>query len=143
LISCFCPFISFGQNAPSFYKNEFGFKTENDAYLAIKQDRYYTNGLFLFFRSALKPTAQQDTSKVVKKIWSVSAGQKMYNAQSGYVPNINYIDRPFAGYLYGSASLQWLLKNENIFKAEIQGGILGPSALGEEGQELYHKLFGF
>lgn len=138
----FCSLLSFGQKK-SFYKNEFGFKTENDAYLAIKQDRYYTNGLFLYFRSALKPSKKQDTSKLIKKIWSISAGQKMYNAQSGYVPNINYIDRPFAGYLYGATSLQWLFKNENIFKAEVQGGILGPSALGEEGQELYHKLFGF
>jgi len=143
LILCFGSLISFSQSNPSFFKNEFGFKTENDAYLAIKQDRYYTNGLFLFFRSALKPTAKQDTSKVVKKIWSISAGQKMYNAQSGYVPNIDFIDRPFAGYLYGSTSLQWLLKNENVFKAEIQGGIIGPSALGEEGQELYHDIFGF
>jgi lipid A 3-O-deacylase len=139
---CFGSLITFGQT-PSLYKNEFGFKTENDAYVAIKQDRYYTNGLFLFFRSALKPSEKQDTSKLTKKIWSLSAGQKMYNAQSGYVPNIDYIDRPFAGYLYGSTSLQWLFKNENIFKAEIQGGILGPSALGEEGQELYHDIFGF
>lgn len=127
----------------NFFKNEFGFKSENDAFLATAQDRYYTNGLFFSFRSALKPNIKQDTSKLVKKIWSVHAGQKMYNAQSGYVPDITYVDRPFAAYIFGSTSLQWLFRNENIFKAEIQGGITGPSALGKEGQEFYHDVFGF
>ncbi len=143
LFFCLGSLISFGQTSSSFYKKEFGFKTENDAYLAIKQDQYYTNGLFLYFRSALKPSERQDTTKIAKKILTVSAGQKMYNAQSGYVPNIDYIDRPFAGYLFGSTALQWLLKNENIFRSEIQVGILGPSALGEEAQKLYHDVFGF
>ena len=35
------------------FKNEFGFKTENDAYLATLNDRYYTNGLFIYYRSAI------------------------------------------------------------------------------------------
>ncbi|RZK73710.1 MAG: lipid A deacylase LpxR family protein, partial [Pedobacter sp.] len=32
------------------YKNEFGFKSDNDSYLAQGSDRYYTNGLFINFR---------------------------------------------------------------------------------------------
>ena len=36
------------------YKSELGFNSENDAYLATGQDRYYTNGLFINFRSVAK-----------------------------------------------------------------------------------------
>src|SRR6478672_4412536 len=124
----------------SIYKNEMGFKSENDAYLGIKQDRYYTNGLFISFRSAIKPS---DTSKIIKKIWSLKIGQEMYNPKSGATYSIDAVDRPFAAYSYGSTSLQWLLKSENIFKAEIQFGITGPSAFGEEGQKFIHRTFGF
>src|SRR5690606_3594703 len=122
------------------YKHEFGFTSENDAYLAIKQDQYYTNGLFLFFRNAVAPAKPGNT---VKKIWGLSAGQKMYNAYSGDVARPQLIDRPFAGYLYGAAFLQWLYKNENSFKAELQTGVIGPSSYAEQGQQLYHQVFGF
>ena len=36
------------------YKNQIGFVSDNDAYLAIKQDRYYTNGIDFYFIHALK-----------------------------------------------------------------------------------------
>ena len=54
LLSLIAIFFFCGVNAQSF-KNEFGFKTENDAYLATLNDRYYTNGLFIYFRRALNP----------------------------------------------------------------------------------------
>lgn len=38
------------------FKNEFGFKSENDSYLAQGSDRYYTNGLFISFRRATDQT---------------------------------------------------------------------------------------
>jgi lipid A 3-O-deacylase len=125
------------------YKNEIGIQSDNDAYLATKQDRYYTNGLFFYFRTALNPNKKQDTSKIIKKIWSISAGQKMYNPYTGKIEFTSQIDRPFAAYLYGGTSLQWHYKNEDFLKLEVQGGILGPSAKGKESQEFYHKIFGF
>ncbi len=131
--------IAFSQTAN--YKNEFGFRSDNDAYLAMGQDRYYTNGLFISFRHAAK---QESLSpRLDKKIWEAEIGQKMYNAQSGYVPNINYIDRPFAAYLYGGGSISWFLKNEQVIKGSLQAGVIGPSALGEEAQKFLHKLVGF
>ncbi len=136
-----CAQFSYGQQASS-YRHEFGFISDNDAYLAIKQDQYYTNGLFLFFRRAID-SAKTPHPNTVKKIWEISAGQKMYNAYSGDVYNPNFIDRPFAGYLYGAFSLHWLFKNENSFKAEIQSGVVGPTSYAEQGQELYHDIFGF
>lgn len=125
------------------YKNELGFKSENDSFLALGQDRYYTNGLFIHFRSALKPKSNTNTVYLVKKIWSASIGQYMYNAQTGAVPNATYVDRPFAAYLYAEGALQVFDKKENSGKISLQVGTIGPNALGEEAQQLMHDTFGF
>lgn len=130
-------FQSFSQS--KFYKNEIGFRSDNDAYLGIKQDRYYTNGLFIHFRRAV----QNKKDSTVKKIWGLSIGQEMYNARTGQITMIENVDRPFAGYLYGGGSLQWLKPNENSLKLEVQIGTIGPSALGKEGQTFLHSVVGF
>ena len=122
------------------YKSELGFNSENDAYLATGQDRYYTNGLFINFRSA---ATKLDTLKYRKKIWSISAGQTLYNAQTGAVPNEDYVDRPFAAYLYGGVSMQYFGKRENSTKISLQVGTIGSAALGKPTQELIHTTFGF
>jgi hypothetical protein len=54
----------------SSYKSEFGFISENDSYLAQGQDRYYTNGLFLKFRTALDQSALKN-QKLNKVIWEL------------------------------------------------------------------------
>jgi lipid A 3-O-deacylase len=123
------------------YKNEFGFRTENDAYLAYGQDRYYTNGLFITFRHAADQTRL--TGKVNKRIWEIEAGQKIYNPISGYISDNTKIDRPFAGYLYGGASMNWLYSSENNLKVSLELGTIGPSSLAEDGQVLLHDLVGF
>ncbi len=125
------------------YKNELGFKSENDSFLALGQDRYYTNGLFIHFRSASKAKKDNDYSNFTKKIWSASIGQSIYNAQTGSISKISNVDRPFAAYLYGAVGLQLLNNSENSGRLTLQVGTIGPSALGEEAQELIHKTFGF
>lgn len=123
------------------YKNEFGFRTDNDAYLAKGQDRYYTNGLFITFRHAANQSRLK--SSVNKKIWEIEAGQKMYNPISGQISDIRQVDRPFAGYLYAGASMNWLYSSENNLKLSLQLGTIGPSSLGEDGQVLLHDIVGF
>ncbi len=134
------------------YKNEFGFKSENDSFLANGQDRYYTNGLFISFKRAIDRKTLSDSvftkqhpnaDLPLKKIFSVSFGQYMYNAQTGAVPDITYVDRPFAAYLYAAGSVQFLEANENSGELSLQVGTIGPSALGEEVQQIIHHTFGF
>jgi len=126
----------------SAYKNEFGFRSDNDSYLAYGQDRYYTNGISIQFRSALDQSKLKG-SKLNKVIWELEAGQKMYNPQSGSITNPMYIDRPFAAYLYGGAALNFLFNSESNLKLSLQLGTIGPSAKGKEAQELLHNTFGF
>lgn len=134
------------------YKNELGFNSENDSFLATGQDRYYTNGLFISFRSALNQKSRYDSAFVaanpnknlsVKKIWSLSIGQQLFNAQTGAVPDVTFVDRPFAAYLFVAGSLQFLDSEENSGKLTLQVGTIGPSALGEETQNFIHDTFGF
>jgi len=123
------------------FKNEFGFRTDNDAYLAYGQDRYYTNGLFIRFRHAMKQNPEH--ARLAKKIWEAEAGQYMYNPYSGSTDNIQNVDRPYAAYLYGGFKMSWFKTNEDVFNVSVQAGTIGPRALGKEAQETLHSVVGF
>jgi len=139
LLSFFCTTVTFSQEKT--FQNEFGFRSDNDAYLAIAQDHYYTNGLFITFRHAIAP--QRNLSTYRKKTWEAEAGQYMYNAYSGDTERLQEIDRPFAAYLYGGLKMNWFTNKESHFQAALQIGTIGPKAYGREAQETLHKAVGF
>ena len=119
------------------YKNEVGFMTDNDFYIAFQQDRYYTEGTFAYFRHALK----QENLKpgLEKKIVDFELGHNIYNPFWSHAPDPEKHDRPFAGYAYASATMGWFYKNESILKASAQLGLLGPNAMAKETQTFFHK----
>ncbi|MEJ5963510.1 lipid A deacylase LpxR family protein [Pedobacter immunditicola] len=123
------------------FKNEFGFSSDNDAYLFRGQDRYYTNGLFINFRHAIDES--KIAEKLEKKTYELAIGQKIYNPRSGYAPDPATQDRPFAGYLYAEGALNWFYKNESVLRGTVQVGTTGPDALAQSGQELLHNTVGF
>jgi lipid A 3-O-deacylase len=123
------------------YKNEFGFKSDNDSYLGQGSDRYYTNGLFINFRRAFDQ--QKLKEGLEKKTYEITAGQKMFNPYSGYAPDPARQDRPFAGYLFAEGAMSWLYSNESIIKTSVQIGTTGKNSLAEAGQKLLHRTFGF
>lgn len=133
--------LIFLQTNAQTYKNEFGFKSDNDSYLAQGSDRYYTNGLFISFRRAMDQGKLKESLE--KRTYEISVGQKMYNPQSGDVPDPAKQDRPFAGYLYAGAAMSWFHTNERILKLSAEIGTTGPNSLAEDGQELLHKTVGF
>jgi lipid A 3-O-deacylase len=118
---------------------EVGFQSDNDSFLAQGSDRYYTNGLFLFYRRGMN----FKNAKLANKVLGIEIGQKLFNAQSGGVPDATYIDRPFAGYLYAGVNINYLFQKESNIKLGLQAGIIGPSAQGEEVQKIIHNTFGF
>lgn len=132
-----CAIPAFSQT----YKNEFGFRSDNDSYLAQGSDRYYTNGLFIHFRHATDQSALK--AGLEKKTYEISAGQKMYNPISGYAPDPARHDRPFAGYLFAGAAMSWFRTNESVLKVGAEIGTTGPASLAEDGQELLHNTVGF
>lgn len=123
------------------FKNEFGFKTENDAYLATLNDRYYTNGLFIYYRRAIDPA--KFSEKIEKKTYEISVGQKMYTPYWGQVAKKEDQDRPFAGYLYAGGAYSVFFKNESVLKTSVEIGTVGPNSLAQDAQRFLHKTVGF
>ena len=119
---------------------EFGFQSDNDSFLAQGSDRYYTNGLFLFYRRGMEI---KNFNKIANKVLGIEIGQKIFNPISGSVPDRSYVDRPFAGYLYAGANLNLLYRDESNFKIGVQVGVIGPGAKGEAAQNVIHNTFGF
>jgi len=131
----------YAQTAP-LRAHEAGLQSDNDSYLAQGSDRYYTNGIFVFYRQALTINTNTETH-LANKVLGFEAGQKMFNPQTGAIPAKRYVDRPFAGYLYAGSTLNLLYKNESNLKLGLQAGVVGPAALGEEAQNVIHDTFGF
>ncbi|MCX2574610.1 lipid A deacylase LpxR family protein [Pedobacter sandarakinus] len=123
------------------FKNEFGFKTENDAYLATLNDRYYTNGLFIYYRRAINP--EHYAEPVEKKTFEIAIGQKIFTPYWGQVANKEDQDRPFAGYLYAGGAYNIFYKDESVVKLNAELGVVGPGSLAKNAQEFLHKTVGF
>lgn len=140
LIILFCLISSVSVFAQS--HNEIGIQTDNDSYLAQGSDRYYTDGIFIYYNHALK-IKNSDSTALRNKVSGFEIGQKIFNPQSGYVPSRGYVDRPFAGYLYAGATLNFLFKNESNIKIGAQLGVVGPASQAERVQTFVHKTFGF
>ena len=143
LVSLFCAVNVFAQT----HSNEIGIQTDNDSYLGQGSDRYYTDGIYIYFRHALKVKGG-DSTKLLNKVLGIETGQKIYNPQSGSVffrgaDQPDLVDRPFAGYLYAGATLNFLYKDESNLKVGAQLGIIGPGAFGKEVQDYVHDNFGF
>ena len=124
------------------HQNEIGFQTDNDSYLAQGSDRYYTDGIFFYFRHALSVDGSANPN-LMNKVLGFEFGQKIFNPQSGYVPGPQYVDRPFAGYLYVGSTLNFLYKDESNLKFSAQLGVVGPASAAEQVQTWVHKTFGF
>lgn len=124
-------------NGQGNYTYETGMVSDNDAYLMLALDQYYTNGIILYFRYVPK----EFNEKLYNKIIEFRIGQKIYNPFQGYVPWVERIDKPFAGYLFVESGISRFYRNESVFKTNLQIGIIGPSSHAEDVQIFYHRVF--
>jgi hypothetical protein len=121
--------------------------SENDVF-GGGSDRYYSNGALLTWRSASAelpaPFAWLDRRLdwlfgEGRLRWGVSLGQNIYTPEDKrrYLPDPR--DRPYAAHLYGTFSLSRATATAQTL-VELQAGVIGPSALGEQVQNNYHRL---
>ena len=115
---------------------EIGLVTENDLYTSSKNDKYYTNGLEVFYKFLSK----NEKSEVNKKITEFRIGQYIYNPRSISSEDIATNDRPFAGYLFVEAGRSFFYQNESVVKYNVQIGNVGPDAFGKETQNFIHRI---
>lgn len=123
--------------------------SENDNY-GSGADQDYTNGIRMtYFKRGMRspflvnladkyiPTFEVNETTSV----SYSVGQNLYTPQDTQVAIPNPSDRPYAAFLYGSASFSTLSGN-HIDDVELTLGIVGPAALGEQTQTTVHHFLG-
>ncbi|WP_312792778.1 lipid A deacylase LpxR family protein [Sphingobacterium sp.] len=131
-------FFVFGQ--VRLRNQEISIQNDNDVYLLIGQDRYYTNGININYRIALPTTDNQRSTTVL----DFEIGQRIYNGISviDYRRQRKAYDRPFAGYLYLSAAGTRFLGSDKLFGLKAEFGQIGSKSYGEEAQKFIHHLFG-
>jgi hypothetical protein len=118
---------------------EIGLITENDLYTSVKNDKYYTNGLEIFYRFLIK----NNQEKISKKSIELKIGQYIYSPKFINKGAISVIDRPFAGYIFGAVEKSSFYKNESVFKGGIELGFLGSYSFARETQNKLHKVLGY
>ncbi|GAA4793805.1 lipid A deacylase LpxR family protein [Olivibacter ginsenosidimutans] len=126
--------------AQSAQLHEVTVNSDNDAYLFINQDQYYTNGIAFSYRK-LRNTKYLRRNEV-KEVWALSLGHKLYNAYNGY-SELQFMDRPFTAYLYVRGTNTKFYKNESALSFSAEVGVYGKWAFGEQMQRGFHHLFGF
>lgn len=133
----FCVFLSLSCHAQL---SEIAISSDNDAYLFINQDQYYTNGISFSYRHLRRDSKLKRNQ--VKQIWNISLGHKLYNAYNGF-SEVALMDRPFTAYLYLKGQHSWFYKNESVLGITVETGLYGKGAFGEPLQKAFHNLFGF
>lgn len=119
------------------FDKQVSFINDNDLYVSIERDRYYTNGMFLSYNFV--DNKETDALKVIKK-WEI--GHLMYTPYKAVVQFLSAHDRPFAGYLYAEYGIKKVFES-SILETNYQLGILGPSAFGKDIQDFIHNIYGF
>jgi hypothetical protein len=123
------------------------FMTDNDLFGGT--DKYFTAGWQLAYRSAadvppgwldrfadsLAPLVSPDSSRR----WGLALGQKIFTPEDIETTAPDPDDRPYAGWLYGAVTLS-SATDTRYGSLELQAGVVGPSALGEEVQNNTHEL---
>jgi len=127
--------------------SELQFFVEND--MLANTDRYYTNGLKLGiglpFELLQTPAAQvlrsfdPDNGDDVQV--GLFLGQNIYTPRDITIAAPQPNDRPWAAWLYLGGVAQ-RARNNRLDTVELDLGVVGPAALGEEVQKNWHSLIG-
>ncbi|MBR0672896.1 lipid A deacylase LpxR family protein [Neoroseomonas soli] len=135
------------ERVPGDHYGTFSLTYEND--LLAGTDRYYTSGFQLSWRSpSYDPpswlTFLTDRPSLIfpeggTPRWGLAFGQNIFTPDDTTRRNPDPLDRPYAGWLYGAISLASYTATE-YGSIELQLGMVGPSALGEQVQNGVHDL---
>lgn len=129
-------FYSFSQNS---FSKEFSLLTDNDLYTSTYRDRYYTNGLFLNYRTLSKVKNE----KIAKKIHTFQIGHMMFTPIKATLPFASTHDRPFAGYFYAEYGQSRYYNSQNVLITNLQVGVIGPNAKGKSLQNFIHQIYNY
>lgn len=126
---------------------------ENDVW-GSGDDRFYSHGTQIsYLRRGAPPNWLRTTAKQLPffdlgnaQAVQFSIGQKIFTPEDTETTVLLLDDRPYAGWLFGSAEVLGLIHEDdnhrvgNLFGITL--GIVGPAALGEDIQNSFHDLIG-
>lgn len=125
----------------------FAFLIENDSFSG--NDRFYTNGFLFAWRAPsydppawLAALTDRDGPLFPAggtPRWGLAFGQKMFTPEDTLARDPDPRDRPYAGWLYGALTLH-SYTDRAAGTLELQLGVVGPAALGEQVQNTTHDL---
>ena len=116
-------------------RHELSLTTDNDWYAFGGTDREYSQGMELALRAPLGAPGELDHTHVV-----VALGQALYTPDDLLETRADALraDRPYAGWLFGSAKLD-LLRPGWRASLTARAGVVGPHAFGEQIQIAWHS----
>lgn len=121
-------------------KHEIRLVVENDVFVSLIRDRYYSSGIFGAYRYQL------DSSKYGNKLLNVirtyELRQRMYTSMFVEDTDLADIDRPYAGTLSGSVRQEWYFKKPQYLSVNLELGWMGPGSLTGDIHEIWHSWFG-
>lgn len=126
-------------------ENYFRLNYENDFFCAT--DRYYTQGIFLdFIIPAIKRSPISycliKLNKQTKNYYGLHLEQDVFTPRSIRYKGgqVYYGERPFTAIFFVSHSLSSLMSHKKmLLRTQLDMGIMGPYAMGEEEQKAIHK----
>jgi hypothetical protein len=135
------------ERLPGDHYGTWTFTYEND--LLAGTDRYYTSGFQIAWRSSSYDPPDwlavlTDRRSILFPAggtprWGLAFGQNIFTPDDTDRRNPDPRDRPYAGWLYGAISLTSYTRTE-YGSIELQLGVVGPSALGEQAQNNVHDF---
>jgi hypothetical protein len=121
------------------FTKELSFITDNDLYVSTQNDRYYTSGIFLSYKTISK----KQSANIDKTIYEWKIGHEMYTPYRASIESKLFHDRPFAGYLYGNFGIHRFYKQQKSLSTAIQIGTIGTNSFAKELQTFVHDIYGF
>ena len=88
--------IPFFCNSQHVFSKEISLVSDNDLYTSAYRDRYYTNGLFVNYRTL----GTSLNENIAKRTYTYKIGHMMYTPYKATLPFASLHDRPFAAYLF-------------------------------------------
>lgn len=148
-------------DGPDCSDNVISVQVENDAFLpASESDRHYTNGVRLSFVTPLADDcigigerarglahwiAPRNTTRTAERV-GYSLGQSLFTPKDTDTRLLVPDDRPYAAWLYLGLAHQATYDQPDGSAVQdtlqLDLGVVGPAALGEEVQNTYHDLIG-
>lgn len=132
---------------PDHTPGSIGFWIDNDLF-GGGTDRYYTNGFQFYYVSGERPTygAIDWMANLLPWVqpggtrrYGFAFGQNMYTPSDITKPVPLPTERPYAGWLYGRASVVAEAPRQ-VDRIDLDLGIVGPGSLAEQTQKAVHKL---